>query len=183
MMSGVATVTQGDQIGRLITTTASAGYEMVNVCLMSGALTSAALTRVSISSKNQCPSARPVLSRFGAALAHAALAHHRQSYFHCGSLGGWLTGARCTHALDEQQRAGVVTTRLSTKHRKGIRRALQSKLLLYLRALGGLGDPENGEAAVQFQVPPSNASHLALLTAGRDMLEKATGQKDVLLTS
>ena len=85
-------------------------------------------------------------------------------------------------ALDTQQRAGVVTTRLSTKHRKGIRRALQSKLLLYLRALGGLGDPENGEAAVQFQVPPSNASHLALLTAGRDMLEKATGQKDVLLS-
>ena len=85
-------------------------------------------------------------------------------------------------ALDGQQRAGVVTTRLSTKHRKGIRRALQSKLLLYLRALGGLGDPENGEAAVQFQVPPSNASHLALLTAGRDMLEKATGQKDVLLS-
>ena len=75
-----------------------------------------------------------------------------------------------------------MTTRLSTKHREGLRRALQSKLLLYLRALGGLGDPENGEAAVQFQVPPSNASHLALLTAGRDMLEKATGQKDVLLS-
>src|SRR5437016_4755249 len=85
-------------------------------------------------------------------------------------------------ALDAQQRAGIVTTRLSTKHREGLRRALQSKLLLYLRALGGLGDPENGEAAVQFQVPPSNASHVALLTAGRDMLEKATGQKDVLLS-
>src|SRR3989449_8657135 len=50
-------------------------------------------------------------------------------------------------ALDAQQRAGIVTTRLSTKHREGLRRALQSKLLLYLRALGGLGDPENGEAA------------------------------------
>ncbi len=85
-------------------------------------------------------------------------------------------------ALDAQQRAGIVTTRLSTKHREGLRRALQSKLLLYLRALGGLGDPENGEAAVQFQVPPSNASHQALLTAGRDMLEKAKGQTDVLLS-
>jgi len=84
-------------------------------------------------------------------------------------------------ALDEQQRAGVVTARLSTKHRKGLRRALQSKLLLYLRALGGLGDPENGEAAIQFQVPPSNASHQALLTTGRDTLTKALGQKDVLL--
>ena len=35
---------------------------------------------------------------------------------------------------------------------------------------------------MQFEVPPSNASHQALLTAGRDMLEKATGQKDVLLS-
>jgi hypothetical protein len=86
------------------------------------------------------------------------------------------------HALDEQQRAGQVTARLSTKHRGGLRRALQTKLLSYLRALGGLGDPESGEPAVQFQVPPSNTSHLALLTAGRDVLEKAQGQKDVLLS-
>ena len=41
-------------------------------------------------------------------------------------------------ALDAQQRAGIVTTRLCTKHREGLRRALQSKLLQYLRALGGL---------------------------------------------
>ena len=86
------------------------------------------------------------------------------------------------HALDEQQRAGQVAARESKKHRDGIRRALQGKLLSYLRALGGLGDPENGEPAVQFQVPPSNASNLALLTTGRDMLEKAQGQKDVLLS-
>ena len=83
--------------------------------------------------------------------------------------------------LDAQQRAGVVATRTSTKHREGLRRALQRKLLFYLRALGGLGDPESGEPAVQFQVPPSNSSHQALLTAGRDMLAKAQGQKDVLL--
>src|SRR5436309_3162303 len=143
MMSGVATVAQRDQVGGLVTPTARERYKMVNVCLMSGAWTSAALTRVSISSKNQCPNACPVLSRFGAALAHPELAHRRQSYFHCWSQGGWLTGARCAHALDEQQRAGQVTARESTKHRDGIRRALQSKLFSYLRALRGLGDPEN----------------------------------------
>jgi hypothetical protein len=84
--------------------------------------------------------------------------------------------------LDTQQRSGVVATRLSTQHRKGLRRALQGKLLLYLRALGELGDPESGDVAVQFLVPPSNASHQALLTAAREMLEKATAAKDVLLS-
>jgi len=85
-------------------------------------------------------------------------------------------------ALDAQQRAGVVVTRSSTKQRQELRRALQSKLLLYLRALGALGESENGELAVQFQLPPTNASQRALLTAARGMLEKATAHKDVLLS-
>jgi len=34
---------------------------------------------------------------------------------------------------------------------------------------------------VQFQVPPSNARHEALLTMARGMLEKATLHKDVLV--
>jgi hypothetical protein len=84
-------------------------------------------------------------------------------------------------ALDAQQRAGVVTARSSTKQRRELRHALQSKLLLYLRALGALVESENGELAVQFQLPPSNASQLALLTAARGMWEKATAQKEVLL--
>ena len=84
-------------------------------------------------------------------------------------------------ALDAQQRAGVVVTRSSTKQRRELRHALQSKLLLYLRALGALVETENGELAVQFQFPPANGSQQALLTAGRGMLEKATAQKDVLL--
>lgn len=84
--------------------------------------------------------------------------------------------------LDAQQRVGVVVTRSSVKQREGLRRALQTKLLLYLRALGALGEPENGELAVQFQVPPTNASQRALLTAARAMLEKATAQQDVLLS-
>ena len=83
--------------------------------------------------------------------------------------------------LDTQQRSGVVAARESTKHRNGVRRALQSKLLLYLRALGGLGNAENGEMAVSFELPPANASHQALLTTARESLGKATTQNEVLL--
>jgi hypothetical protein len=83
--------------------------------------------------------------------------------------------------LDAQQRAGLVVSRSSAKQRRELRHALQSKLLLYLRALGALVETEHGELAVQFQFPPSNSSHQALVTAARGMLEKATAQKDVLL--
>jgi len=83
--------------------------------------------------------------------------------------------------LDAQQRAGLVVSRSSAKQRRELRHALQSKLLLYLRALGALVETENGELAVQFQFPPSNSSHQALVTAGRGMLEQASAQKDVLL--
>ncbi len=83
--------------------------------------------------------------------------------------------------LASQQRSGIVENRSSTKRRRNLRRALQSKLLLYLRAVGTVAAKENAELAVQFQVPPSNASHEALLTMARGMLEKATLHKDVLV--
>ena len=83
--------------------------------------------------------------------------------------------------LASQQRSGIVANRSSTKRRRNLRRALPSKLLLYLRAVGAVAAKENAELAVQFQVPPSNASHEALLTMARGMLEKATLHKDVLV--
>jgi len=83
--------------------------------------------------------------------------------------------------LASQQRAGLVATRSTSKHRKALRRALQSKLLLYLRAVGVVAAKENAELATQFQVPPSNASNQALLTMARGMWEKATAHKDVLV--
>ena len=83
--------------------------------------------------------------------------------------------------LASQQRSGVVATRSSTKRRKNLRRALQSKLLLYLRAVGAVAAKETAELGEQFQVPPSNASQQALLTMARGMLEKATAHKDVLV--
>src|SRR5258705_10487332 len=46
-------------------------------------------------------------------------------------------------ALDGQQRAGGVTTRLSTTHRKGIGRALPSQPLLSRGAPAGRADPRN----------------------------------------
>ena len=35
---------------------------------------------------------------------------------------------------------------------------------------------------MQFQLPPSNASHQALLTVARGMLEKATAQKELFVS-
>ena len=84
--------------------------------------------------------------------------------------------------LVAQQRGGVVVTRAATQQRERLRRALQSKLLLYLRAVGAVAAKENAELAVQFQLPPANASHQALLTVARGMLEKATAQKELLVS-
>jgi hypothetical protein len=77
--------------------------------------------------------------------------------------------------LASQQRSGIVANRSSTKRRRNLRRALQSKLLLYLRAVGAVAAKENAELAVQFQVLPSNASHEALLTMARGMSEQLLG--------
>jgi len=84
--------------------------------------------------------------------------------------------------LAAQQHGGVVVARAATKQRDTLRRALQSKLLLYLRAVGAVAAKENAELAVQFQLPPVNASHQALLTVARGMLEKATAQKELFVS-
>jgi len=84
--------------------------------------------------------------------------------------------------LVAQQRGGVVVARAATRQRETLRRALQSKLLLYLRAVGAVAAKENAELAMQFQLPPTNASHQALLTVARGMLEKATAQKELFVS-
>ncbi len=84
--------------------------------------------------------------------------------------------------LVAQQRAGVVVARAATQQRDKLRRALLSKLLLYLRAVGAVAAKQNPELAVQFQLPPANASHQALLTVVRGMLEKATAQKELFVS-
>ena len=84
--------------------------------------------------------------------------------------------------LVAQQRGGVVVTRAATQQRDKLRRALLSKLLLYLRAVGAVAAKQHPELAVQFQLPPANASHQALLTVVRGMLEKATAQKELFVS-
>ena len=83
--------------------------------------------------------------------------------------------------LTDQQRAGLLAKRSSTKRRRSLRGALHSKLLLYLRAVSAVAATENEEMATQFQMPPSNASHQAFITMGRGMLEKATANKELLV--
>ena len=84
--------------------------------------------------------------------------------------------------LATQQRVGVVLARSATKQRREIRRALQPKVLAYLRVVGAVATKQNPEVAEQFRMPLSNATQQALLTAGRAILEKATAQKDALVS-
>jgi hypothetical protein len=84
-------------------------------------------------------------------------------------------------ALVEQQKLGVALTRSATKHRRDIRRALQKKILRYVRVVGAVAAKQHGQLANQFPLPRSNASQKDLLASGRATLEKATGEKDVLV--
>ncbi len=88
---------------------------------------------------------------------------------------------RRAEALVAQQQAGRVATRSSTVRRGEVRRALQTKLLKYLAAVGVVAAKGNTELAVQFEPASANTSNLAFLTGARAMLEKATAQKDLLI--
>jgi hypothetical protein len=83
--------------------------------------------------------------------------------------------------LAGQQRGGVAVARSASQQRNAVRRALQRKLLGYLRVVGAVAGKVNAELAQQFRMPPSNASQQALLTTGHKILERATAQKEVLV--
>ena len=83
--------------------------------------------------------------------------------------------------LGAQQRAGVAVTRAASEQREKLRRALQTKLLLYLRAVGELAAEQDAALVDQFRLPPTNASDQALIEAARGMLGRATEHKDALL--
>lgn len=84
--------------------------------------------------------------------------------------------------LASQQRAGVVATRGAAEQRAEVRRTLQSKLLRYLSAVGAAAARENTELGAQFRLPKPRGSNQAFLTMARGMLDKATAQKDVLVS-
>ena len=83
--------------------------------------------------------------------------------------------------LATQQRTGVATVRAATKQRQELRRALQPKILGYLSVVGAVAATQNAELAEQFRMPPANATHQALLTMSRAILERATAQKELLV--
>ena len=87
---------------------------------------------------------------------------------------------RRAEVLSAQQRAGIVSARAATEMRAEIRRALRSKLLLYLSAVGGVAANENLELGAQFRLPPVGPNQ-AFVTVARGMLEKATEHKDLLV--
>jgi len=85
-------------------------------------------------------------------------------------------------ALSAQQRVGVAKSRQATKQRTEIKRVLQGKLLKYMRVVGLVAAKQKGELANEFPLPAQNATFEALLTSARATLEKATAQKDLLVS-
>ena len=83
--------------------------------------------------------------------------------------------------LATQQRVGVAVERSAVKQRQELRRALQPRILGYLSAVGAVVATQNAELAEQFRMPSANATHQALLTTSRAILEKATAQKELLV--
>lgn len=84
-------------------------------------------------------------------------------------------------ALVKQQKLGLAMTRSATRHRRDVRKALQRKILRYVRVVGAVAAKLKGELSNQFPLPPSNASQKDLLASGQATLEKATAQKDLLV--
>jgi len=83
--------------------------------------------------------------------------------------------------LATQQRTGVAVERSAVKQRQELRRALQPRILGYLSAVGAVVGTQDAALAEQFRMPSSNATHQALLTMSRAILEKATAQKELLV--
>jgi hypothetical protein len=82
--------------------------------------------------------------------------------------------------LASQQLAGILAARAAVEVRAEVRRALRSKLLLYLSAVGRVAANENAELGAQFRLPRVGPNQPFVIMA-RGMLEKATAHKDLLV--
>jgi len=82
--------------------------------------------------------------------------------------------------LASQQLAGIVAARAATEVRAGVRRALRSRLLHYLSAVGQAAANENAELGQEFRLPRVGPNQ-AFVTMARGMLEKATANKDLFV--
>jgi len=83
--------------------------------------------------------------------------------------------------LAAQQRAGVMAARGATEHRAELRRALQTKMLRYLSAVGAAASRGDAELAAQFRIPKPRGGNQAFLTWARGMLGKANANKAALV--
>jgi high-affinity Fe2+/Pb2+ permease len=84
--------------------------------------------------------------------------------------------------LASQQRAGVVARRGSAEQRVEVRRKLQTKMLRYLSAVGAVAARENTELGAQFRIEHPRGSNQAFVTMVRGMIDKATTQKELLVS-
>ena len=84
--------------------------------------------------------------------------------------------------LATQQRTGTAAERSAVKERQAVRRVLQPQILGYLSVVGAVAASKDAELAEQFRMPPANATHQALLTMSRAILERATAQKELLVS-
>ena len=84
-------------------------------------------------------------------------------------------------ALEAQQRAGMLAARGSRERRVEVRHALQSKLLLYLSAVGSVAAGEDRELGARFRLPKVGPNQ-AFASMARGMLEAATANKDALVS-
>ena len=82
--------------------------------------------------------------------------------------------------LASQQLAGILAARAATEMRGEVRRALRTKLLHYLSAVGQLAANENAELGQEFRLPKVGPN-TPFVTMARGMLEKATANKDLLV--
>src|ERR1051325_1174287 len=84
--------------------------------------------------------------------------------------------------LASQQRAGGAARRGSAEQRVEVRRKTQTKMLRYLSAVGAVAARENTELGAQFKVDHPRGSNQAFVTMVRGMIDKATTQKELLVS-
>jgi hypothetical protein len=95
-----------------------------------------------------------------------------------GELEERLTRAE---TVAERQVNGTVAARAARVKRRELRRAVHSKLLRYLVAVGGVAAKSRGELTEKFKLPDSSASTQAFLTAVRGLVTRGEEQKALLL--
>jgi hypothetical protein len=85
-------------------------------------------------------------------------------------------------ALVSRQRSGMAAARSATMQRQGIRDTLQTALLRYLKAVSQAAAKENPDLLAQFQMPHLKVNHRVFVAAVRGLMEKASEQKDLLVS-